>query len=260
MKVLIGTPSHEGTVCCDYAIAMCEVFRLAKQHGHDLRLHFNMYSSLVQKSRNKIFKIAYDGDYDALIWIDADQGFKPEAFFKILEHPVDVAAIPVRLKLEEESYNIWPSDPAAHTWDDELKLLQVKGVGTGFFKLSREAIKVLWDQGEVYHDNGNEHRMICNVEVRGGKFIGEDHHICELLTEAGYPIYVDIETTCDHYGPKRFRGSYVEYCYTKAKERANDIAKNKQQTKHTDKARDGARDKARDEELRKAFSAEGLAC
>ena len=219
MKVLIGTPSHQGTVCCDYTIGMCEAFRLAEKRGHSLHLHFNMYASLVQKARNKIFKIAHDGNYDALIWIDADQGFKSETFFKILEHPVDVVASPVRLKLEEERYNIWPFDTSLHTWDDELKLLEVKGAGTGFIKLSRKAIKALWDQGKVYHDNGDEHRMVCNIEVRNGKFIGEDHHICELLTEAGFKIYVDIESTCDHFGTKRFRGDYVQYCFDQAKER-----------------------------------------
>lgn len=212
MRVLIGTPSHQGTVCCDYSVAMCEVFRKAKDRGHELNLHFNMYQSLVQKARNKIFKKAYVGKFDAMVWIDGDQGFDSDAFFKVLEAPVDVIGIPVRMKTNDERYNIRPESPLEQKWDAKKELMVVQAIGTGFLKLSRKAIVALWDRGDPYRSDGEEWRMICNLEIKNGGLISEDIQICERLQEAGFQIYADIETTCTHFGTKKFQGSYLNHC------------------------------------------------
>jgi len=55
--VLIATPSHDGTVCCDYAIAMAEIFRQAQDRGYNLNLEFWMYESLIQKARNNLLAL-----------------------------------------------------------------------------------------------------------------------------------------------------------------------------------------------------------
>lgn len=219
MKVLIATPSHDGTVCCDYAIAMAETFRQNKDHNHELQLHFWMYDSLVQKARNNIIAEAYKDNYDQCVWIDADQGFKAEDFYRLLEHPVDVVGFPVRLKTEEDLYNVMPHDSSVHIWDEKLKLLDVVAIGTGFLRLSRKAIKALWDAGEPYDDQGVEKRMCCNVLVWDGGLVSEDIDICNKLHRAGINVYADIGSTCDHYGTKRFTGDYVQYCFDQAKER-----------------------------------------
>ena len=226
-KVLIATPSHEGTVCCDYAVAMAETFRQNKNYDYELQLQFWMYQSLVQKARNSLLAKAYKNDYDEMVWIDADQGFKAEDFYRLLEHPVDAVAFPVRMKTEEDQYNIRPHDPAAHDWDDELKLLEVRAIGTGFLRLSKKAIRILWDAGEPYKQDGEEVRMICNLEIRNGGIIGEDIQICERLQNAGIKIYADIESTCDHFGTKRFRGDYVQYCFDQVKAKEKDKEKEK---------------------------------
>jgi len=211
MRVLIGTPSHQGTVCCDYTVGMCEVFRLAKDHGYHLNLHFTMYQSLVQKARNAIFKKAYTEGFDQLVWIDGDEGFKAEDFFRILSHPVDVVGLPVRMKTDEERYNIRPEDPLKHKWDNKLGLMDVQAIGTGFLKLSRKAIEALWEQGDKYRSDGQDYRMICNLEIKNGGLISEDIQICERLQAAGFKLYADIETTVDHFGTKKFSGNYLSY-------------------------------------------------
>ena len=209
-------------MCCDYTVAMCEVFRLAKDHGHEINVHFNMYQSLVQKARNSIFKKAYVGKYDAMVWIDGDQGFSPTAFFKVLSHPVDVVGIPVRMKTDEERYNIRPESPLKHQWDADKELMVVQAIGTGFLKLSRDAIAALWDRGEPYRSDGEDYRMICNLEIKNGSLISEDIQICERLQEAGYKLYADIETTCSHFGTRKFHSSYLDHCLGWGESRSSD--------------------------------------
>lgn len=128
-------------------------------------------------------------------------------FFDLIDHKVDVVAIPVPMKVEEERYNIRPENPAKHKWDPTLRLLEVECVGTGFIKLSRKAMHILWEKGTPYHDK-KERRLICDVQIIEGGMISEDVQICKKLTDEGVKIYVDIMHTCDHFGVKRYKGDY----------------------------------------------------
>ena len=208
-RVLIATPSHDGTVCCDYAVAMAEIFRQAQDRGYNLNLEFWMYESLIQKARNNLLAKAYRQNFDDMVWIDADQGFTADAFFQLLSHPVDAVALPVRMKTDEPRFNIRPENPREHKWDNGLGLLEVGGIGTGFLRLTRRAIQVLWDAGTPYNEDGEERRMVCNLEIRNGGLISEDIQICERLQDAGIKIYADISSTCDHFGIKKFSGDYL---------------------------------------------------
>lgn len=72
-KILVATPSHNGDVCCDYALAMMEVFRLANDRGYDIRMQFWMHNSIIAEARNILLGMAYEGGFDDLVFIDADQ-------------------------------------------------------------------------------------------------------------------------------------------------------------------------------------------
>ena len=107
-KVAIVSPAYDGKVVCNYAITMAEIFRLAAKDYPNLELHLNfwMYEALLQKARNNLFADAIRQDMDDLVFIDCDQSFDPKAFFTMLDHPVDVIGAPVRMKTDQERYNI----------------------------------------------------------------------------------------------------------------------------------------------------------
>lgn len=209
-KIGIVTPSYDGKVICDYAITIAEVFRLAPQN-FDIHLNFWMYEALVQKARNNLFADAMNAGMDDLVFIDGDQAFNPLALFRILEHPVDVVGLPVRMKTDEERYNIRPEDPLAHEFDIERSLLEVENIGTGFLRLSRKAMQALWDASPEYNDDGKIRRMICDLQIIDGGIISEDIQICTKLRNAGFKIYVDVEDTCSHTGTKTFYGNYHDF-------------------------------------------------
>lgn len=211
-KIAIATPSYDGKVACNFAVSIAEIFRIAGAIPEiEVNLQFWMYEALVQKSRNNLFADAYNGGFDDLIFIDADQSFPAEMFFKLLVQPVDVVGVPVRMKTEQERYNIRPEDPKRHEFDETTGLLKVENIGTGFLRLSRKAMQALWDASPQYNDGGQIRRMICNLEIVNGGIISEDIQICEKLRKAGMEIYVDIEYTAKHFGTKCFEGNYKEY-------------------------------------------------
>jgi len=209
MKILIATPSHHGDVCCQYCLGMADTFLYAKENNIDLHLNFMMYQTLIQISRNNLFATAYKENYDEIVFIDSDQGFSSAAFYNLLSHDVDVVAYPVRMKTEEERYNIRPEDTSCHNYIDELKLIDVPAIGTGFMRIRRKAIEYLWNNSEPY--NNNEDRMICNIKILNGNLVSEDLDICNKLKKGGFSVYVDPSFTCDHFGIKKFSGNYMRH-------------------------------------------------
>ena len=209
-KVAIISPAYDGKVVCNYTITMAEIFRLAsKEHPNlELRLQFWMYEALLQKARNNLFCDALDAGVDDVVFIDCDQSFAPQAFFAVLAHPVDVVGVPVRMKTEEERYNIRPEHPLRHDYNFGLDLIEVENIGTGFLRLSRKAMQALANASPTYNDGGKLRKMICDLQIINGGLISEDIQICTKLREAGFKIYVDPKFTCKHFGTKCYEGDY----------------------------------------------------
>tara|TARA_R110000822_G_scaffold24841_6_gene75477 strand:+ start:484 stop:1188 length:705 start_codon:yes stop_codon:yes gene_type:complete len=213
VKILIAIPSYDGKVICNLAVTMAEIFRVAESKGYELFFHCRMFESVIQKSRNTLLAKAYKENYDYIVFIDSDQAFTSSDFYALLSHNVDCCGLPVILKSDKEDYNIQPFNPLKALWDSELGLLEVEAVGTGFMKLSRKAIKTLWDEAEPYtHNTQGEIRNICQLRVEDGKFVGEDWHLCGRLRANGIPIYIDPTVTVEHVGTKKWTGDYIRYC------------------------------------------------
>jgi hypothetical protein len=214
-RVAILSPSYDGKTVCDFTVCMAVIFQRAAKERPDLELNLNfwMNEAIIQKARNNLFSDAYLGGFDDIVFIDVDQGFDAQAFFDILDHPVDAVGIPVPMKVDEERYNIRPEDTSSHKLNASLGLLEVACIGTGFLRLSRKAMGILWDTAKPYFD-GKERRMICNVEIDNGGLISEDVQICKKLTDAGLKIYADINHTCTHFGVKKYSGNYHEFYAT----------------------------------------------
>jgi hypothetical protein len=166
-----------------------------------------MGEALLQKARNSLCCDAFEQGVDDVVFLDVDQSFDAQAFFDLLDHPVDVVGVTARMKTDEERYTHRPEEPEKHTWNAQLKLLEVQYLATGFMRLSRRALQALWDASPKYYD-GKERRLICDVQIINGGMISEDIQICKKLSEAGFQMYLDINHTCDHFGTKRYSGDY----------------------------------------------------
>lgn len=208
-RVAIISPSYDGKVVCDHAVALVTIFQRAAKERPDLHLSLSywMGEALLQKARNSLFCDAFEQGVDDVVFLDVDQSFDAQAFFDLLDHPVDVVGVTARMKTDEERYTHRPEEPEKHTWNAQLKLLEVQYLATGFMRLSRKAMQALWDASPKYYD-GKERRLICDVQIINGGMISEDIQICKKLSEAGFQMYLDINHTCDHFGTKRYSGDY----------------------------------------------------
>lgn len=208
MKVLIATPAHDGKLDVWYTTSLVNTVRVAQ--ANDVFIHpvFMSYDALVQRARNDLIALAIEGEYDALIFIDADMEWNPLWVMELLARPEDVVGGTARKKTDDaEIYVAKTSDLTVH----ENGLIKCDGLGTGFVKLSRKALLALWDASPEYRNEGKVRRMVCNVEIIDGQLYSEDVSMFRKLNALGFECWLDPKMTCAHIGTKKFIGNLQNY-------------------------------------------------
>lgn len=212
-RVMIATPCYEGKITVwfdqskDHTIAICGQQNIA------VFPVYIAYDAIVQKARNELFTMAYDSKVDDMVFVDADMEWVPEDFLKLLSHPVDFVGGTARKKSDSaEMYVLHVHDgDDALTRNPDHGLIDVKGVGTGFTRLTRKAIKSLWDASELYTAEGKVARNICEVQVVNGELLSEDIVLSQKYRNLGGTVWFDPTITCGHTGVKRYFGNFIEW-------------------------------------------------
>ena len=208
MKVLIGTPAHTGQLDVWYVNSLVNSVRIAQGMGIYLHPVFLSYDALVQRARNDLVKMAVEGNYDALIFIDADMEWDPEWIMELLEREEHVIGGTARKKTDEqEVYVAKTQDLTVH----KNGMIKCEGLGTGFVKLSKEALHAVWDISEPYTNGDRSGRMVCNVEIIDGELFSEDTALFRKLADLGFDLWLAPHMTCGHIGTKKFVGNFEAY-------------------------------------------------
>lgn len=208
-KVMIGTPSYDGRTSVYYTSAMCHFAAVAEGRGIQAFVRFRAYDSIIQRARNDLLWDAITQDMDDLVMIDDDQSFDAGAVLRLLGHPVDYVGYPVRNKSDETRFNVKYLGELPIPRDIKTGMLLVDGVGTGFVRFSRAAMRAAWERGEPYtDDDGNHRRWVFDIGPSEGRIRGEDMAIAESLKAAGIQCYLDDGVTISHVGAKCWSGDF----------------------------------------------------
>jgi glycosyltransferase involved in cell wall biosynthesis len=211
-KVLVGTPTLDGRVDAWYCDSLIRTVREGLSRDVNVQGVYTSYDSLIQRSRNSLVKIALNHNFDDLFFIDSDMEWDPEWFFNLLDSNEDIVGCPVVKKNDEiEGYNVRLLSKNLRYSNSGI-LIEVDGVGTGFIKLSREALQKLWDVSPPYFsEDGEENRMIFDIEIKNGTLISEDYVMCNKWKDLGNKIWVNPLNTCNHLGVKKYTGNFLTY-------------------------------------------------
>jgi hypothetical protein len=220
-KVLIATPAHDGRLDVWYTTSLVNTIRVAQANGIFVHPVFMSYDALVQRARNDLFRLAVDGGYDDMIFIDSDMEWNPMWIMSLLQREEDVVGGTARKKTDDaEVYVVKTTDLTVH----DNGLIKCEGLGTGFVRLSRKAFIALWDISPAYQNEGRECRMVCDVQVVDGQLYSEDTILFRKLADLGFDVWLDPTMTCNHLGTKKFCGNFEAYLarleFTRAEARA----------------------------------------
>lgn len=209
-RVLIGTPSYDGRIDVWYANSLLATAKMSFEKDIFVHAIYTSYDSLIQRARNSLFRLALNGGYDDLFFIDSDVEWEPEWFFRLLERPEPIVGAALVKKSDNEGYTVKLLDKELK-WSEDKKLLQVDGVGTGFMRITRFALEKLWEMSDPYQSEGEEHRMVCDIKVENGDLISEDYIVCNKWKSLGYKVWLDPSITINHIGIKKFKGNFQSY-------------------------------------------------
>ena len=209
-KVLIGTPSYDGRIDVWFANSLISTVKKAEKEGIFVHAIYTSYDSLIQRARNSLIKLAIDGGYDDLFFIDSDTEWEPEWFFNLLDRPEPIVGGALIKKTDKEGYTVKLVDKKLK-YSQDKKLIEVDGVGTGFMKVSKFALDKLWEISDEYTSEGEKHRMVFDIKVENGDLISEDYILCNKWKSLGYKVWLDPTITCNHIGIKKFKGNFENF-------------------------------------------------
>lgn len=206
-RILIATPSYDGSVDVWYASALHRTTLLGIENGVYFHPVFMSYDALIQRSRNDLVALAVEQDFDAILWIDSDIEWHPSWAIEVVNSDKDVLGLPcIKKSLFDESYNV-----KAKPEQLGEGVFAVESVGTGFLYLSKKAFTHLWDNSEPYVHNGQDKRWVFEVKIQDGDIISEDVLMCQKLREGGFEVFIDTTKTCNHVGKLKFVGDFKDF-------------------------------------------------
>ena len=209
-KILIATPSYDGRVDVWYAFALHQTTLLGAQNQIYFHPVFMSYDALIQRSRNDLIAIAFEQEFDGILWVDSDIEWNPQWALDLVNSGKDVIGLPcIKKSVNEEAYNIKCNIEDLVVNDEGL--IKVLSVGTGFLYLSKEAVSYLWNNSEPYTHNDKEKRWVFSVGLKDGDIISEDVGMCEKLRYGGFDIFIDPTKTCNHIGVLKYSGNFSSF-------------------------------------------------
>lgn len=214
-RVLIGTPCYDGRIDVWYANSLLQTVKAGAELGIEVFPIWLSYDALVQRARNDLMAMMLETGCDDIVFIDSDIDWEVSDFFKLLSYPVDVVGGTYRKKGDAEMYVAKILDHQRQP-DPQTGLLPVEGLGTGFLRMSRNAVQQLWDTSVPYEekDQGKVRRWIFDVVVDNGDLISEDILVCQRLNDLNIPVWLDTSITCGHTGIKRYTGDFNSWFNT----------------------------------------------
>lgn len=208
-KVLIGTPAHDGRLDVWYCNSLVNTIKLSMVHGVEIIPVYMSYDSLVQRARNDLVRLALEENFDDLIFIDSDEEWNPEWIFTLLNYDVDVVGVPVIKKSDTPAFNV-KSLPDGMRFDKN-NLMEVEAVGTGFLRISKNALEQIWDDSPEYMNENKKCRMVFDIQIIDGDLVSEDNIFCQKWRNLGGKVYIDPSMTCNHIGAKKYSGNFLDF-------------------------------------------------
>lgn len=208
-SILIATPCLYGKVDAYYVNSLCESIKLGLKFDLHLKAVFLANESILPMARNELINLAYNQKNDSLVFIDDDELWDPTALIEIIQSKKDVVACPVVNKGDQRiEYNVY-YDKDRVTVDPIDGYFTVPKVGTGFLKLSKQAIADLVESAPELKFRQNTVRTVFDYGQINGQFIGEDILLCRKLNELGYKIWINPKYTVCHMGTKMYLGDFM---------------------------------------------------
>ncbi|HLJ64330.1 MAG TPA: hypothetical protein VKT70_09500 [Stellaceae bacterium] len=231
MKIMIGSPSYDGSVRREYMASVIALIEALRARGIEYALNIKA-QTLVHVARNLICAdFLADRAATHLLFIDVDIGFSPSAIMKLLERSVPVTAcacpyreLPLNQVLDGVGQNLgdilsrlykYNFDPVLEGGKLTIKegFIGVRSIGTALMLITRDALERMIAGGHAQKYTASEfpphYYGFFDYIFENGREIGEDKSFCaRWLKCSGGPIPCLVSEYLSHVGPVDMRGRF----------------------------------------------------
>lgn len=222
MRILLATPAYGGQVTVQYILSLIPTLAHLGNDGIEVVIHMLENESLVSRARNVCAMAAINGNYDKLLFIDADIIFTYEKVKMLLDskkkivggtyplkaHPITPNFNPLQHQRalfgddrQQDNYLEWVKEYADANGEAE-----VEHIPTGFMLIDMEVFAKLshivpWYQ--TFNPNRKSYDTAFEffpVGVKDNQYESEDWAFCRIAREAGFSIYLQTQAICGHVG------------------------------------------------------------
>lgn len=243
MHVTIATPMYGGQ--CTGVFAKSLANTMIAFAGSDVEISFiDIYNeSLITRARDTLTHMFLDTDSDYLLFIDADQSFRPKDIAAMIAADKDIIGGPVPMKginwnrvrqaalankenLQDFSgmYNV-NFLPDYFNEKREINLaepIEVLYIGTGMLLIKRHVFEKIEHLVQEYTYDGadipdsniilgkTKIKNFWTTAVVNDRLLSEDYNFCNMWKESGGKIYAYLLAKVSHMGTYAFSGSIFD--------------------------------------------------
>ncbi|HVZ43300.1 MAG TPA: hypothetical protein VHA82_05775 [Ramlibacter sp.] len=228
-SIFVATPCYGDQMLRGYVNSLLRSMVVLHEHGHSLHLVAFGNESLITRARNNLAAQFLGTKHDALMFIDADITWQPQALLELIESKFPVCGIPYPTK----RYN-WdkivelvnnPKPNAAPMTSEKLNNLarlytvnssseppsvplskgwhKVNALGTGFLLIRRDALEKMRDhyrESLAYVNDVGHYLKVCPpeqcvavfdtmIEPETRRYLSEDYAFCRRWRDIGGEIF-----------------------------------------------------------------------
>ena len=217
-KLCIATPFYDRRACSDYVMALVNTVRVLEKTGIDFDI-ITAGDSYVGRARNAICHRFLKSDCDDLFFIDSDESWDVEGFFRILMLPFDVVGGVYKMK---NGWDRWTANFAKQgnqllgkMLGPDTAIVKANFIPCGFMRLRRQALESFRDAYPTlrYIDecqDGESITQFFECSVINGVYTGEDASFCYHWGAMGGEIWVEPNVTITHFGMTGWEGNFAK--------------------------------------------------
>lgn len=242
-NILVGTPCYDGTVSHFYMRSYLALQETCRDRRIGLDLLMLAGDSLVTRARNRIVAQFLEMPrFTHLMFIDADIGYDPGQFLRLVERDTDIAAgiYPLKridwAKVRERAlrgdtdleaaalgYVLSGRTSAKGTMRvaSRAGFASVDYAGTGFMLIRRNVFETMAERhpeiafAHTHLTTGAapvpkmQHAFFdTSIDHEAGTYLSEDYTFCRRWKAMGGEIWVDLKSRLTHYGSYAYRGDF----------------------------------------------------
>lgn len=210
MKILVALPCYDGKIHVETMKGIISALYKVYEDYQAIKIDVIELSgiSLIQHARNALATEFINLDYDKLMFIDSDIGFKGHQLLDIALENKDIVAAVYPTKQVDVRFTAYPLVEGENNIKVSGNLIEMDYMPLGFSVITRKVFETLAPLVKTYLVGDKLCREFFKVFVSNGNLIGEDVYFCNLAKKNGFKLWCNPYIKLEHIGHYSYSASF----------------------------------------------------